>query len=135
MANTHHLFQPLVMRGLTLANRVTVAPMCQYSAIDGVAQDWHIQHYGSLVASGPGLVVIEATAISPEGRISAGDLGLYSDKCEAGMARLVTTIKSFGASKVAVQIGHAGRKASSHRPWQGSGALSDAEGGWPTVSA
>ncbi|HLN24409.1 MAG TPA: NADH:flavin oxidoreductase/NADH oxidase, partial [Patescibacteria group bacterium] len=135
MANTHHLFQPLVMRGLTLANRVAVAPMCQYSAIDGVAQDRHLQHYGSLVASGPGLVVIEATAVSPEGRISAGDLGLYSDKCEAGMARLVSTIKSFGASKVAAQIGHAGRKASSQRPWQGGGPLSDAEGGWPTVSA
>jgi NADPH2 dehydrogenase len=135
MVDPVHLFHPLAVRGVTLANRVVVAPMCQYSAIDGVAQEWHLQHYGSLVASGPGMVVVEATAVSPEGRITPGCLGLYSDACEEALEHLVSTIKTFGISKVAVQIGHAGRKASSQRPWDGGGPLSEAAGGWPTLSA
>jgi len=134
MGKDVRLFEPLVLRGLTLANRVAVAPMCQYSAVDGVAQDWHLQHYGALVASGPGLVVIEATGVSPEGRITPGCLGLYSDQGEAGFRHLVSTIKGFGVAKIAVQLGHAGRKASSQRPWEGGGALGVAEGGWPVLA-
>lgn len=134
MSNEVRLFQPLTIRDQTFANRVAVAPMCQYSAIDGVAQDWHLQHYGSLVASGPGLVVIEATGVSADGRISPGCLGLYSEACEAGFARLVTAVKSFGSSKIGVQLGHAGRKASSNLPWAGNGAVAPEQGGWQPVA-
>ncbi len=135
MADSSHLFQPLTIRGLELPNRIVVAPMCQYSAVNGVAQEWHTQHYGSLAASGPGLVVIEATAVTPEGRISLGDLGLYSDAAVAAFTHLVTTLKAIGKSRVAVQIGHAGRKGSSQRPWQGGACLRPAEGAWETISA
>lgn len=135
MARTNQLFQPLTVRGTTLSNRIVVAPMCQYSGVGGVPQAWHVQHYGSLVASGPGMVVIEVTAVEPQGLITPECLGLYSDACEAGFARLVQTIKTFGPAKIAVQIGHAGRKASSQRPWEGGGALTAAEGAWQTISA
>lgn len=124
------LFHPLALRGLTLANRIAVAPMCQYSARDGVAQNWHFQHYGALAASGPGMVMIEATAVSPEGRISPYDLGLYSDETEAGFTRLVRGVKDLGPSRIAVQLGHAGRKAGVARPWEGGKPLSPDEGGW-----
>ena len=134
MSETVRLFQPLTIRDLTFTNRVAVAPMCQYSAKDGVAQDWHLQHYGSMAASGPGLIVMEATGVSPDGRISPGCLGLYNDHCEAGLARLVASVKSFGHSKIAVQLGHAGRKASSHLPWGGRGAVPPAQGGWPLIA-
>ncbi|MBI3444330.1 MAG: oxidoreductase, partial [Magnetospirillum sp.] len=128
-----HLFQPLSLRGLTLANRVAVAPMCQYSAQDGVPQDWHLQHYGALAASGPGLVVIEATGISPEGRISPYCLGLYDDATEAGFTRLVKALKSFGGGgAIGIQLGHAGRKGGAAPPWEG-GKFSPQ--GWPTLSA
>ena len=126
------LFQPLTLRGLTLANRVVVAPMCQYSAVDGVAQDWHMQHYGSLAASGPGMIVIEATGVSPEGRISPRCLGLHDETTEAAFARLVPALKSFGNSAIAVQLGHAGRKGGAAPPWAGGGPAKD---GWQTLSA
>jgi NADPH2 dehydrogenase len=135
MVGSVHLFEPLMVRGVRLENRIVVAPMSQYSAVDGVPQEWHLQHYGALVASGPGMVVIEATAVAPEGRITPGCLGLYSDDCETGMAHLVSSIKRFGSAKIALQIGHAGRKASTQRPWQGGGPLASAEGAWPTLSA
>ncbi|MDR3440099.1 NADH:flavin oxidoreductase/NADH oxidase [Telmatospirillum sp.] len=128
-----HLFEPLTVRDETFANRIVVAPMCQYSAVNGIVQDWHLQHYGSLVASGPGMVVIEATAVEPEGRITPACLGLYSDECEVAFAHLVRTIKHFGNAKIAVQIGHAGRKASTQRPWEGRGPLSAAGGAWQTI--
>ena len=134
MSNEVRLFQPLTIRDLTFTNRVAVAPMCQYSAKDGVAQDWHLQHYGAMAASGPGLIVIEATGVSPDGRISPGCLGLYSDVTEAALARLVASIKSFGSSKVGIQLGHAGRKASSRLPWNGSGWAPVEEGGWPLIA-
>jgi 2,4-dienoyl-CoA reductase-like NADH-dependent reductase (Old Yellow Enzyme family) len=128
-----HLFQPIALRGLTLPNRVAVAPMCQYSAHDGVPQDWHLMHYGALAASGPGMVVMEATGVSPEGRISPRCLGLYDDATEAGFTRLVTAIKSFGGGgAIGVQLGHAGRKGGAAAPWEGGAFSPD---GWPTLSA
>ncbi|HIJ38073.1 MAG TPA: NADH:flavin oxidoreductase/NADH oxidase [Rhodospirillaceae bacterium] len=135
MAGKSRLFRPVTIRGLELANRIAVAPMCQYSATDGVAGDWHLQHYGSLVASGPGLVVMEATAVEADGRISPADLGLYSDASEVALARLVKAIRPFGQARIAVQIAHAGRKGASQVPWAGGGALTAAEGSWPTISA
>lgn len=127
-----HLFQPLTLRGLTLTNRVSVAPMCQYSAIDGVAQDWHLQHYGAMAASGPGLIVIEATGVAPEGRISPLCLGLYDDATEAALTRLVGALKSFGTSAIGIQLGHAGRKGGAAAPWIGG---PDKSHGWETFSA
>ena len=127
------LFQPLTLRGLTLTNRVAVAPMCQYSAIDGVPQDWHLQHYGAMAASGPGLIVIEATGVTPQGRISPRCLGLYDDATEAGFTHLVAALKGFGASRIGVQLAHAGRKGSASAPADGPGPAK--QGGWPTISA
>lgn len=126
------LFQPLALRGLTLANRITVAPMCQYSAEDGHAQDWHLQHYGAMAASGPGMIVIEATAVSPEGRISPGCLGLWDDARAESLSRLVHALKSFGHGAIAVQLAHAGRKGASALPWDGNGPAAH---GWETVSS
>ncbi|RAU22312.1 oxidoreductase [Paramagnetospirillum kuznetsovii] len=126
------LFQPLSLRDLTLANRVAVAPMCQYSAVDGVVQDWHLQHYGAMAASGPGMIVIEATGVAPEGRISPHCVGLYDDATEAGLTKLVTALKSFGTSAIGIQLGHAGRKGGADYPWKGGGPAPD---GWQTLSA
>jgi 2,4-dienoyl-CoA reductase-like NADH-dependent reductase (Old Yellow Enzyme family) len=128
-----HLFQPFTLRGLTLPNRVAVAPMCQYSAVNGEPQDWHLMHYGSLAASGPGMVVIEATGVTPQGRISPKCLGLYDDATEAGFSRLVAAVKSFGGGgAIGVQLAHAGRKGGAAPPWEG-GKFSPE--GWPTISA
>lgn len=135
MAKSVHLFEPLTIRDMRLDNRIVVAPMCQYSALNGQPQEWHLQHYGSLVASGPGMVVIEATAVAPQGRITPNCLGLYSDACEAGMADLIRTIRHFGDARIALQLCHAGRKASTQPPWQGGGPLPKADGGWQTLSA
>jgi len=126
------LFQPLTLRGLTLPNRIGVAPMCQYSAHDGQAQDWHLQHYGALAASGPGMVTLEATGILPEGRISAYCLGLYDDASEAALTRLVSFLKPLGTGAIAIQLAHAGRKAGAVRSWEGGGPAPD---GWPTLSS
>jgi NADPH2 dehydrogenase len=127
------LFAPLTLRGLTLPNRVAVAPMCQYSAVDGLVQDWHLQHYGAMAASGPGLIVIEATGVTPEGRISPRCLGLWNDATEAAFTRLIASLKSFGNSRIGVQLGHSGRKGSGLPPFLGNGPAVD--GGWPTLSA
>src|ERR1700682_1197648 len=107
-----NLFRPIALRGLTLANRVVVAPMCQYSAIDGVPQPWHLQHLGSFAVSGPGLVVVEATGVEAIGRITPGCTGLYSDACEAAFARVIDLVRSVGPAKIGIQLAHAGRKAS-----------------------
>lgn len=115
------LFTPITLAGLTLPNRVVVAPMCQYSAQDGAAQDWHLQHYGALAASNPGMIVLEATGVTPEGRISPYCLGLYDDATEAALTALVAKLKSFGNSRIAIQLGHAGRKGASDAPWNGGG--------------
>jgi 2,4-dienoyl-CoA reductase-like NADH-dependent reductase (Old Yellow Enzyme family) len=124
------LFEPLALGELTLANRIVIPPMCQYSADDGSAADWHLIHYGQLAISGAGLLIVEASAVSAEGRITPGDLGLYSDANEAALARVVGAVRKLSEIRLAIQIAHAGRKASSRRPWESGKQipLSDPEG-------
>ena len=125
------LFQPLQIGGLVLSNRIIIAPMCQYSAIDGNAQDWHMMHLGHLALSGAGMMIIEATAVSPEGRITPGDLGLYSDENETALARVVKAIRKHSGMPMAIQLAHAGRKGSSDAPWDGGGQILPSEpNGW-----
>ena len=128
------LFSPLSFAGLTLANRIVVAPMCQYAATNGVAESWHTMHYGSLAASGAGLLILEATAVCPEGRISPRCLILQTDEQEAALARLVGVIKSIGPIVPAIQLAHAGRKASGSMPWDTASCLLPGAGGWQTVA-
>lgn len=129
------LFTPLRIGDLTLSNRIVVAPMCQYSSIDGAAMDWHMAHLGQLAQSGAGLLLLEATAVSAVGRISPNDLGLYSDENEAALGRVLAGIGSFSAMPVAIQLGHAGRKASSRSPFEGGAQIPpDAPEGWLTVA-
>lgn len=128
-----HLFTPLRLGGLELENRIVIAPMCQYSAEDGRAGDWHMIHLGHLALSGAGLMILEATAISPEGRISPDDLGLYSDGDEEALARVLRAIRAHSAMPVAVQLSHAGRKGSSRAPWEGGAQIRpDEPRGWKT---
>ncbi len=129
----NRLFQPLTLRGLTLPNRIAASPMCQYQAVAGVAQDWHLVHYGGLAQGGAGLVLTEATAVVPEGRISPDDLGLWNDAQAEALGRVVRFITSQGAVP-GVQLAHAGRKASNPAPWKGSGSLPPAAGGWVPVA-
>ena len=129
-----HLFDPLTIRDLTLANRVVVSPMCEYSSTDGFANDWHFVHLGSRAVGGAGLVLTEATAVLPEGRISPQDLGIWSDKHVEPLARVVRFIHEQG-SVAGMQLAHAGRKASTYRPWEGNGAVPESEGGWKKVVA
>lgn len=125
------LFQSYEMRGLKLPNRIVVSPMAQYSAnADGLATDWHLVHYGNLSLSGAGLVILEATAVVPEGRVSPNCLGLWDDSQVAGLRRIVEFARRPNASYVGIQLAHAGRKASVTQPWLGGAALSQAEGGW-----
>jgi 2,4-dienoyl-CoA reductase-like NADH-dependent reductase (Old Yellow Enzyme family) len=128
------LFSPLRLAGLDLSNRIVVSPMCQYSANDGVASDWHMTHLGMLANSGAGLLVVEATHVERSGRITHGCLGLYSDACEAALERVVAHCRRIGRAKLAIQLSHAGRKASAQRPWQGGKALSSDEDPWPTIA-
>ncbi|MBB3101993.1 NADH:flavin oxidoreductase/NADH oxidase [Azomonas macrocytogenes] len=128
------LFQSYTLRQLTLPNRIVVSPMCQYSARDGVANDWHLVHLGSRAVGGAGLIIVEATAVVPEGRISSEDLGLWSDEQIEPLRRITRFIEAQG-SYAAIQLAHAGRKASTWRPWLGkSGTVPVTEGGWPTVA-
>ena len=127
-----HLFQPLTVRSVKLRNRIGVSPMCQYSAEDGVANDWHYVHLGSRAVGGAGLVITEATAVTPEGRITPGCLGLWSEKHVEPLARIANFIKLQGAV-AGIQVAHAGRKASAAVPWKGGAHLSAAQGGWQTV--
>ncbi len=131
---TSHLFQPIDLAGLTLPNRIVIAPMCQYSAEDGNATDWHMIHLGQLALSGAGLLILEATAVEAQGRITAGDLGLYSESNERALARVLAAIRAYSPMPVGVQLGHAGRKASSHAPWDGGQQVPLAQGGWRTVA-
>jgi 2,4-dienoyl-CoA reductase-like NADH-dependent reductase (Old Yellow Enzyme family) len=124
-----HLFQPLTLRGLTLPNRIAVSPMCQYQAEDGLASDWHLVHYGGLAQGGAGLVMSEATAVLPEGRISPNDLGLWNRHQAEALAHIVHFIKAQGAVP-GIQLAHAGRKASNPAPWKGSGSQPLSAGGW-----
>jgi 2,4-dienoyl-CoA reductase-like NADH-dependent reductase (Old Yellow Enzyme family) len=126
------LFSPLQIGNVTLPNRITVAPMCQYSAVDGSMTDWHLMHLGNLALSGASMLVIEATGVLPEGRITPGCTGLYSDANEAAMARAVKFVRSISPIVLGVQLGHAGRKASAHVPWASGKALKAEEGAWRT---
>jgi 2,4-dienoyl-CoA reductase-like NADH-dependent reductase (Old Yellow Enzyme family) len=127
------LFDPLPIRGVTLANRIVVSPMCEYSSVDGFANDWHLVHLGSRAVGGAGLVFTEATAVTPEGRISPEDLGIWSDAHIEFLARIVRFVASQGAVP-GIQLAHAGRKGSTHRPWSGYGAIAVADGGWVPVA-
>jgi len=131
---TSALFEPLRLADLNLANRIVVSPMCQYSADDGVANDWHLTHLGMLANSGAGMLVVESTHIERSGRITHGCLGLYSDACEAALARVVAHCRRIGSAKLAIQLSHAGRKASAQRPWEGGKALPAGEDPWPTIA-
>jgi 2,4-dienoyl-CoA reductase-like NADH-dependent reductase (Old Yellow Enzyme family) len=124
-----HLFEPLTLRGVTLRNRIGVSPMCQYSAEDGFANDWHLVHLGARAVGGAGLLIAEATAVEPRGRISPNDLGLWRDEHVEPLARIVAFLREYGATP-GIQIAHAGRKAGTARPWDGGRPLSDEEGGW-----
>ena len=129
------LFEPIDIGGIKLANRIVIAPMCQYSAEDGRMTDWHLMHLGQLAISGAGALTIEATAVSPEGRISYADVGLYDDATEAAMARVLAAIRPWSDMPVAIQLAHAGRKASTAKPWDGGGQIApDAANGWRTVA-
>ncbi|MET3393897.1 2,4-dienoyl-CoA reductase-like NADH-dependent reductase (Old Yellow Enzyme family) [Variovorax sp. 1140] len=126
-----HLFEPLQLGPLKIDNRIVIAPMCQYSATEGTPGDWHLIHLGHLALSGAGLLIIEATAVEADGRISPGDLGLYSDANEEGLAKVLQAMRAHSPIKVAIQLGHAGRKASSRAPWEGGRQIRPGEpGGW-----
>jgi 2,4-dienoyl-CoA reductase-like NADH-dependent reductase (Old Yellow Enzyme family) len=128
------LFSPIRLADLELANRVVVSPMCQYSANDGVASEWHITHLGMLANSGAGLVIAEMTDVERQGRISHGCLGLYSDECEDALARVVTHCHRIGTAKIGVQLAHAGRKGSARAPWEGRDKGTAAPDPWPTIA-
>ena len=133
------LFTPVELGGVTLPNRVVVSPMCQYSSVDGSAQDWHRVHYGALAVSGAGLLCFEATHVERDGRITQGCAGLYSDENEAALKPIVEWARGWMPHvKLGIQLGHAGRKASAQRPWKGGGALTQADAPdlpWTTFSA
>jgi 2,4-dienoyl-CoA reductase-like NADH-dependent reductase (Old Yellow Enzyme family) len=129
---TEHLFSPLTLRGVTLRNRIGVSPMCQYSSLDGMATDWHLVHLGSRAVGGAALVMVEATAVEARGRISPADMGLWNDQQIEPLARIVRFVAGQGAVP-AIQIAHAGRKASTVAPWLGNRALTPEEGAWEVV--
>jgi 2,4-dienoyl-CoA reductase-like NADH-dependent reductase (Old Yellow Enzyme family) len=131
---TAKLFTPVALGGVTLPNRIVVSPMCQYSAADGAMSDWHLVHLGSLACSGAGLVIVEATGVTREGRISHGCTGLYSDLNEAAMKRVVDVFRGISKAPIGVQLAHAGRKASTQVPWAGGKALGPGESPWQTVA-
>ena len=128
------LFTSIDLRDLTLANRIVVSPMCQYSADDGSANDWHMQHLGSLAVSGAGLLMIEATAVERAGRITHACLGLYSEANEAALGRVVAACRRFGNTRLGIQLAHAGRKGSAQRPFEGGRALRPEDGAWLTLA-
>ena len=129
------LFTPYQLGSLELRNRIVIAPMCQYTADEGRATDWHLIHLGNLALSGAGLLIIEATAVLPEGRISPDDLGLWSAETENALGKVVETVRRYSDMPIAIQLAHAGRKASTHTPWKGSGQIRPGEDrGWQTVA-
>jgi len=127
-----HLFEPLTLRDLTLANRVLMSPMCQYSSVDGLANDWHFVHLGTRAVGGAALVFTEATAVAADGRISPDDLGIWSDAHVEPLERIVRFVRGQG-SAAGMQLAHAGRKASTSAPWKGGRGLTPGEGGWAPV--
>ncbi len=127
------LFSPYSLGPLELSNRITIAPMCQYSAVDGLATDWHMIHLGSLALSGAALITLEATAVVPEGRISPNDLGLWSDAHADALAPILAAMRRHSPIKIGIQLSHAGRKASTNVPWDGGAQIApDAANGWQT---
>jgi 2,4-dienoyl-CoA reductase-like NADH-dependent reductase (Old Yellow Enzyme family) len=128
------LFSPFTMRDLEIANRIVVSPMCQYAAVDGSARDWHLMNLGQYAMGAAGLVMTEATHVSPEGRISPRCLGLYSDDNERSLARVVDFCREFGVTRLGIQLAHAGRKASTRPPLDGGGPLADDESPWQTLA-
>jgi len=128
------LFSPFALGPLQLKNRIVIAPMCQYSAHEGQTTDWHLIHLGQLALSGAGLLLIEATAVSPEGRISPADLGLWNEATEAALHRTLAAVRACSSMPIGVQLAHAGRKASVHKPWLGGGQVPASEGGWLNVA-
>ena len=130
-----HLFTPFRVAGLELRNRIVIAPMCQYSADEGRATDWHLIHLGHLALSGAALLTIEATAVLPEGRISSRDLGLWSDETEEALARTLHSVRRWSDIPIAIQLAHAGRKASTRVPWEGGAQVAPHDpGGWQAVA-
>lgn len=129
------LFSSIAMGGLLLKNRIVVSPMCQYSAENGEATDWHLMHLGHLAHSGAGLLFTEATAVEPEGRISPGDLGLWSDATEAALGRVLKATRKYSSMPIGIQLAHAGRKASTQAPWDGGKQIAIENGGWQTISS
>jgi 2,4-dienoyl-CoA reductase-like NADH-dependent reductase (Old Yellow Enzyme family) len=127
-----HLFTPIALRSVECRNRVFVSPMCQYSSRDGFATDWHLVHLGSRAVGGAGLVMMEATAVTPEGRISPDDMGIWSDGHSAALERIASFVREQGAVP-AIQLAHAGRKASTSAPWTGGGPMAAGDGGWQVV--
>jgi 2,4-dienoyl-CoA reductase-like NADH-dependent reductase (Old Yellow Enzyme family) len=129
------LFTPYRVGSLNLRNRIVIAPMCQYSADEGRAMDWHVIHLGNLALSGAALLIVEATAVSPEGRISPNDLGLWSDETEEALGRVLNIVRRYSDMPIAIQLAHAGRKASTRVPWEGGGQIRpDEPQGWQTVA-
>lgn len=128
------LFTPIQLGGVTLPNRIVISPMCQYSADDGCMSDWHFVHLGHLAYSGAGLLMVEATHVTREGRITHGCTGLYSERNEASMAKVITYARRVSKNPIGIQIGHAGRKASSQLPWEGREWLTAQQSPWPTVA-
>lgn len=128
------LFSPVAIGPLQLKNRVAIAPMCQYSAVDGLPQPWHVQHIGRLAISGAGLTIIEATGVDAQGRITLEDTGLWNDEQEASFKRILTDIRTYSDQPIGVQLAHAGRKASTHAPAKGGEALGPDEGAWETLA-
>lgn len=129
------LFSPLTMRGLTLPNRIVVSPMCQYTAREGCANEWHLQHIAQYAYSGVGLFITEAAAVEPRGRITQECLGLYNDETEAALRHVIDTSRLFGKAPLGIQIAHAGRKASSHAPFHGRGPRAEGDRAWQTVAS
>lgn len=127
------LFEPLTIRQVTLKNRIVVSPMCEYSSVDGFANDWHLVHLGSRAVGGAGLIIAEATAVSPEGRITPNDLGLWKDEHIEFLKRITSFIEAHDAVP-GIQLAHAGRKASHDKPWSGGAALNDEKVGWQTLA-
>ena len=129
------LFSTYKLGDLTLENRIVIAPMCQYSAVDGVATDWHMMHLGQLAVSGAGMLIIEATAVSAEGRITPGDLGIYSKDATKAIGKVISAIRKYAPIAVGIQLAHAGRKASCMLPWQSGEQIStEAANGWVTYA-
>src|SRR5258705_13723328 len=126
------LFSPIKLRDLNLANRIMVAPMCQYSAVDGEANDWHFTHINNLALSGAAMFCIEATHVEAIGRITPGCLGLYNDATEAALKPILASVRKHSRTAVAMQLAHAGRKGSSHVPWDGGQQIPIGQGGWQT---